>query len=56
MCEYDEITINGAPMCSVAVEAIDADAVLAVIEGLGLEDAANINYVQAIKNVLGLRA
>jgi hypothetical protein len=52
--EIDELLINGAAICSVAVESEDAGVVLAVIDKLGLAEYENINYPRAIRRIMGL--
>jgi hypothetical protein len=52
--EMDEVLINGAAICSVAVESEDVDAALAVIDKLGLHDYENINYPRVIRRIMGL--
>lgn len=52
--EIDEVLINGAAICSVAVESKDADAVLAVMDKLGLCAYENINYLRIIRRIMGL--
>lgn len=52
--EIDEVLINGAAICSVAVESKDVDAVLAVIDKLGLHAYENINYLRIIRRIMGL--
>ena len=52
--EIDEVLINGAAICSVAVESKDVDAVLAMVDKLGLHDYENINYPRVIRRIMGL--
>lgn len=54
MVEINELLINGAAIRSLAVEAEDADAVLRVRELIGLQSYENVNYLRAIKRILGL--
>ncbi len=54
--EINELLINGAAIRSVAVEATDVQAVLRVRDMVGLRPYENVNYVQAIKRILGLAA
>jgi hypothetical protein len=51
--EYAQITFNGIPRDTVAVESVDPDAVLKLIEGLGVSEA-NTSYIREIKRALGL--
>jgi hypothetical protein len=52
--EIDEVLINDAAICSVAVESKDVDAVLAVIDKVGLSAYENINYPRLIRRIMGL--
>ena len=52
--EVDELLVNGAAIRSAAVESEDADAVLAVMERVGLADYENVNYPRAIRRIMGL--
>jgi hypothetical protein len=54
LVEINELLINGAAIRSVAVEATDAAAVLRVRDMVGLQPYENVNYLQAIKRILGL--
>lgn len=53
--EYSIITINKVPRDTVAVESTDADAVLALVEKLGIH-APNRNYIREIRRILGWQA
>jgi hypothetical protein len=52
--EYAEILFNGAKIKTVAVESTDLDAILKAKEMLGLEEYENVNYLKAIKRVIGM--
>ena len=52
--EIAELLINGAAIKTVAVESTDVEAVLKSIELLGLQEYENVNYVLAIKRILGM--
>lgn len=52
--EIAELLINGAAIQTVAVESEDVEAVLQAQEMLGLQEYENINYLLAIKRVIGL--
>ena len=54
MVEINELLVNGAAIKSVAVEAADAAAVLRVRDMIGLRPYKNVNYLLAIKRILGL--
>ena len=51
--EYSQIIINGVPRDTVAVESVDADAVLQLVRELGV-DEPNTSYIREVKRVLGL--
>jgi hypothetical protein len=52
--ELAELLINGAAIKTVATESIDADAVLKTKAMLGLHEYENVNYLLAIKRILGV--
>jgi hypothetical protein len=52
--EIAELLINGAAIKTVAVESEDIEAVLKAIEMLGLQEYENVNYLLAIKRILGM--
>ncbi|HNV70430.1 MAG TPA: hypothetical protein PKO06_12085 [Candidatus Ozemobacteraceae bacterium] len=52
--EYAELLINGAAIQTVAVEAVDLEAILKAKEMLGLQDYENVNYLMAIKRITGM--
>jgi len=52
--EIAEIEINGAGLQTVAVESVDIPAILKAKDMLGLDDYENINYLRAIKRVIGM--
>lgn len=52
--EIAEIEINGAGLQTVAVESVDVAAILKAKEMLGLNEYENINYLRAIKRVIGM--
>jgi hypothetical protein len=54
--EYAELLINGAAIKTVAVESTDIDAILKAKDLLGLNDYENINYLRAIKRIIGMEA
>ncbi len=53
--EFAQITMNGVPRETVAVESVDADAVLNLVKELGVI-GSNTSYIQEIKRVLGIVA
>jgi len=52
-CEYALVRFNGAQLESACVESEQYEAMRAVIEGLGLGDRPNVNYLKAAKRVVG---
>jgi len=52
--EIAEILINGAGQQSVAVESVDIPAILEANKMLGLDEYENVNYLRAIKRVIGM--
>jgi hypothetical protein len=54
--EYAELLINGAAIQTVAVESTDVEAILKAREMLGLQDYENVNYLRAIKRIIGMEA
>ncbi len=52
--EIAQLLINGAAIQTVAVELEDIDAILKAKEILGLVDYENVNYLRAIKRVIGM--
>ncbi|HEB61905.1 MAG TPA: hypothetical protein ENI82_02025 [Bacteroidetes bacterium] len=54
ICEVANVLINGAKVVSVNSESTEVDDILKTIKDLGLEGVENINYLQAIKRVIGM--
>ena len=54
MAEHAEVWINGAGLQTVAVESTDPAATLEALRLLGLDDYENVNYLRAVKRVVGL--
>lgn len=52
--EIAEIRFNGAGLQTVAVESVDVPAILKAKEMLGLTAYENVNYLRAIKRVIGM--
>jgi hypothetical protein len=52
--EIAELLVNGAAIKTVAVESVDVEAVLKAKEMLGLQEYENVNYLLAIKRILGM--
>lgn len=54
IAEIAEIEINRAGMQTVAIESVDIDDILKAKEMLGLDEYENVNYLLAIKRVIGM--
>lgn len=54
ICEYAVVLINGARVVTVSSESTEVDDILKTISDLKLEGVENINYLQAIKRVIGM--
>jgi len=52
--EIAELLVNAAAIKTVAVESEDAEAVLQTQEMLGLREHENVNYLLAIKRIIGM--
>ncbi|MGD2269156.1 MAG: hypothetical protein PVI06_02050 [Desulfobacterales bacterium] len=53
--EVAELLVNGAAIKTVAVESEDVEAVLEAKEMIGLQEYENVNYILAIKRILGMQ-
>jgi hypothetical protein len=54
ICEYAVVLINGARVVSISSESTDVDAIRRTVREVGLDGVENINYLQAIKRVIGM--
>ena len=54
ICEYGEVLINGARVVTINSESTEIDDIKKTIKEVGLEGVENINYLQAIKRVIGM--
>jgi hypothetical protein len=54
ICEYAQVWFNGAMVESACVESENYDGMRQVIEGLGLAQMPNTNYLRAAKKVVGM--
>ncbi|MCX5822251.1 MAG: hypothetical protein NTY86_01765 [Deltaproteobacteria bacterium] len=54
IAEIAHLLINGAAIQTVAVEHTDVGAILKAKEMLGLQEYGNVNYLRAIKRIIGL--
>ncbi len=53
ICEFAEVLINGAKVFSVNSESTEIEDILKTIKQTGMDQYENINYLQAIKRVIG---
>lgn len=54
ICEYAVVFINGARVVTVSTESPDLEAVRRTIADTGMGGLENINYLQAVKRVIGM--
>ena len=54
ICEYGIVTINDVKVMTINSESTEIDDIKKTINDLGLEGVENINYLQAIKRVIGM--
>jgi len=54
ICEVAEVLINGALLVSINSESTEIEDIKKTISAVGLEGYENINYLQAIKRVIGM--
>ena len=54
ICETGEVYINGAKVVTINSESTEIDDLKKTVQELGLEGVENINYLQAIKRVIGM--
>ena len=54
LCEYGEVLINGAKVVTINSESTEVEDILKTVKACGLEGVENINYLQAIKRVIGM--
>jgi hypothetical protein len=52
--EFASVVINDSALETLAIEALDPEAVLKQSRALGLDPNSNTSYVRAIKQVIGL--
>jgi len=53
ICEFAEVLINGAKVYSINSESTEIEDILKTMEQTGMNQYENINYLQAIKRVIG---
>jgi len=54
ICEVADVLINGAHVVSINSESTEVEDIKKTIKDVGLEGVENINYLQAIKRVIGM--
>lgn len=54
ICEYGEVLINGARIMTINSESTEVEDIRKTVHDIGLEGVENINYLQAIKRVIGM--
>lgn len=54
IAEVADVYVNGALIKTVNVESVDVDAILKAKEMLSLQEHENINYLMAIKRIIGM--
>lgn len=54
ICEFGEVLINGARVITINSESTEVKAIKKTVKDIGLEGVENINYLQAIKRVIGM--
>lgn len=54
ICEYANVWINGAMVVTVNSESTELEDIQKTVKDLGIEGAENINYLQAIKRIVGM--
>lgn len=54
ICEMGFVLINGARVCTINSESTAVEDIKKTIKDIGLEGVENINYLQAIKRVIGM--
>ena len=54
VCEVANVWINGAKVVTLSAESTVIDDILKTISDVGLEGQENINYLQAVKRVVGM--
>ncbi len=54
ICETGEVYINGAKVVTINSESTEVDDLKKTVKDVGLEGVENINYLQAIKRIIGM--
>ncbi len=54
ICEFGYVQINGAQVATINSESTEVEDIKKTLKDVGLEGVENINYLQAIKRVIGM--
>jgi hypothetical protein len=54
ICEFGIVLINGARVVTINSESTEVDDILKTMKDIGADGIENINYLQAIKRVIGM--
>jgi hypothetical protein len=54
ICEFGYVLINGARVATINSESTEVEDIKKTLKDVGLENLENINYLQAIKRVIGM--
>jgi hypothetical protein len=54
ICEFGNVLINGARLVTINSESTEIEDIKKTVKDVGLEGVENINYLQAIKRVIGM--
>ncbi len=54
ICEFGNVLINGAKICTINSESTEIEDIKKTVKDCALEGVENINYLQAIKRVIGM--
>ena len=54
ICEVAEVLINGAKLMTINSESTEVEDIKKTMENTGIDQLENINYLQAIKRVIGM--
>ncbi len=54
ICEFANVLVNGAKIVSINSESTETEDILKTMENTGLQGVENINYLQAIKRIIGM--
>lgn len=54
ICEWGYVLVNGAKLATINSESTEVEDIKKTVKDIGLEGVENINYLQAIKRVIGM--